>query len=87
MLRYLGVDAFEDFFEEAIHVLGSEWGLQSQDLVKDAAEGPYVRLAIVGLVFPDFRGRIIWSASLCVEQSRSTFGDFRYIEVTEFHHK
>ncbi len=66
----------EHLLKEALHVLCAEGGFQSYHLVEDAAEGPYIRFHIVGLVSPDLWTCIVRGTRLSIEKALlRDFGD------------
>jgi hypothetical protein len=66
MRRNLRINALEHLLIETFHISGSKRGLQAAHFVENAAKGPDVALAVVGLISPNLRGSVIRRSSLCV---------------------
>jgi hypothetical protein len=64
MLGNLRQLAFEDFFIKSLHVLSLEWGFESDHLIDDAAEGPYIRLDIIRFILPNLGTSVVRSSRL-----------------------
>ena len=79
MRRDLRVNALEHLFIETFHISGSKRGLQAAHFVENAAKGPDVAFAVVGLISPNLWRSVIRRSSLCVKHP--SFGDFGYVQV------
>jgi len=75
------IDAFENSFVQSVHIVGSEGGLESCNLVQYTAERPDVTLAVVWFVTPHFWRRVVRCACLGVQQT--FFRHFRHIQVAK----
>jgi len=74
------VYSFYDFFLETVNIIGHERRVEGCQLIKNAAQRPYIAFSIVGNVTrPDFRTSIIRCASL--SDCQSTFTYFWDIQV------
>lgn len=60
--RDSGVGRAQDLEDEALHGVGVEGVAERAHLVEDAAEGPDVRLLVVGLLLADLRGQVVGRA-------------------------
>ena len=56
-------------FEELVHTLAPEWGLEAAKLIHDAAKGPHITVESVCLVIPYLRTRVIRRSCLSVRQA------------------
>ena len=75
------IDAQSYSLEQALHVFRLKGRLQSGHLVNHTSQRPNVRLAVVRLVLPHLRTRVIRRPCLRIQQA--VFCHLRHIEVTE----
>ena len=55
--------------EQLVHVVGSERGLQSAHLIRDATYAPQIALMVIGFVLPDLWAGVVWGTGLSAEQA------------------
>jgi len=73
--------ALNNLFVQALHVVGAEGRDKCTHLVEDAAEGPDIALAVVGLVAPHLRTGIVGCSRLRVAEA--LLDDFADVEVAQ----
>lgn len=81
VVRNTGKLALDDLLVEALHVIGTERRHESAHLVEDTAEGPDVALAVVRLVAPYLRTRVVRRPRLRIAQA--FFYDFGDVKIAE----
>jgi hypothetical protein len=67
MARNLRIGAFKDALEETVHVISPKRRNKGTHLIDYTAQGPNVRLVVIGLVLPNLGTCIVRSSSLGVE--------------------
>jgi hypothetical protein len=65
----LGVTSLDDLFVETIHVFSAERRFEGNHFIDNTAQGPDVRLGVIGFVLPDLGTGIVGSPGLGVEES------------------
>lgn len=82
VVRNPWVFALDNFLVKTLHIVRSEWRIESAHFVEDAAERPNVTLRIVGHVAPYFGACVIWRS--CLRVTEALFDNLWHIEVAEF---